>query len=176
MACIITSYTQDCTGTGNAGGIKAVYFANPDDVVITYDVDGNIDTMTFATGKSWHKVDVREQDANYVGARTGDFTARTKLFTGTLTFNILKRTAALRTYLLGLEGCICGFLVGWEEATGSNWVMGDKVESRAFFADGTQASSGATFADPNVETVAIQAQMLEPAPALLIDFDIVPAP
>lgn len=175
MACTIIDFTQPCDAP-NAGGITDVYFANPDDVVFTYDASGNITLTTFATGTKWYQVDIREQNANYVGPRTGDFTARTKLFTGTLTFDILKRSEALRNYLVGLEGCICGFVVGWTEATGTNWVMGDKPESRAFFADGTQASSGAAFSDANVETVVLQAQMLAPAPVLTIPFQVIPTP
>lgn len=177
MACTITPYVNPCDSR-NRGGIKSVYFARYQDVTLTYDADGNIDTITFATGTSWHKVDIREQNANFVEARTGDFTARTGLYTGTLTFDIVKRSAALRTYLMGLENCVCGFLVGWTEGTGVNWIMGDKEESRAFFADGTQAATGAAFSDANVETVVIQAQQLEKTVANLdpSGFVITPAP
>lgn len=175
MACTIVDWTNPCTDA-NVGGIVNVYIANPDDVTFTYDANGDILTTTFAIGTKWYKIDVREQNANYVEARTGDRTARTKLFTGTLTFDIIRRSKALRDYLMDIEGCVCGFVVGWEEATGEKFVMGDKDYARAFFADGTQGSTGATFADPNVETVVISAEMLEKAPNLTIDFQVIPTP
>lgn len=171
--CELSAYAQDCDARNN-GGILNVYVARPEDVTFTYDADGNVTNTTFAPTTAWYKIDVREQNANYVEPRTGDRTARTALYTGTLTFDIIRRSTALRNYLVKMQSCLCGLVVGWEEATGELWVMGDKDGQRAFFADGTQGSTGATFADANVETIVFTAEMLEKAPSLLIPFDITP--
>lgn len=175
MACTITNYTASCDN-GNAGGILKVYVANPSDVVFTYDANGDITATAFATGTCWRTIDIREQFANYTEPRTGDFTARTKLFTGTLTIGILRRSKALRDWLMSLEACNCGLVVGWEEAAGAKFVMGDQSYARAFFADGTQGETGAAFNDANQEQVVFQAQMLTKAPNLTIAFQVIPTP
>lgn len=171
--CEIVEWVQDCD-VANAGGVPKVYFARPEDVVFTYDADGNITATAFAIGTAWYPVQIREQNATYTEPRTGDRTARTAVYTGTLTFDIIIRSPELRVYLNNLQKCACGFVVGWEEGTGNLWVMGDKDGQRAFFADGTTANTGASFGDANVETVVVTAEMKEKAPALLIPFDITP--
>lgn len=148
MACAQTlnGIVRDCYS--NAGGLKAVYIANVDDVTAVTLTSGAVSAITMASGKKFKSYYFKRGQAsmtqtaqfNDAGEYAGENTV--------LTLNFLRQDATKRLEMAALS--VAELYVIVEDNNGNYWFLG---YDRPVYRTGGESGSGAALTDTNKYTI-----------------------
>jgi hypothetical protein len=161
----LAGYTLDCKD--NQGGIEEVYIAEFSDVTAVTDNGSGTVTAITPTGTTFYTYEVDKQNASYTENPVANQETRTLYYEQTLTFQIKKQSAAIRTEVAALmQGTL---MVIVKLNTGDYKLLG-----RINGMDGTSNSSGGSgtaFGDLNGWTLEFSG--MEPDPSYFVDSSII---
>ena len=156
MSCSIT-LTGAKLECGNVGGVKNLYIAPIEDVTsIGVPVNGEIPTITMASGKTFKKYAFRKGNANYVSNITKDEKAGTVFVTTDTTIQLNKMTVALRNEMVQLTKG--QFYVVVEDYNDNVWFIGYNSYNSATTGTG---QTGAEMGEGNFYNLVLQSMTAE---------------
>lgn len=135
--CANLANIEKLCGGGNAAGMRTkLYITCVDQVssipaatakVISSDITMVADVGDGSAGV-FYEINISKNNQNYVGEPQGD--DENPDYNHTLTFNILKMTAAKNVVIDTLNGAEC--IVIWYDRNGVPWIMGSLTEGASF--------------------------------------------
>ncbi|OED34713.1 hypothetical protein AB832_06990 [Flavobacteriaceae bacterium (ex Bugula neritina AB1)] len=149
--CVTTGLTKNCT-IKRTGGSSGLWIANRTDVdTIVQDPTGEVTTVNMVSAAVFYKVEFSSNQSNF-----NETTGETGEVIQQYTFVSDSRYQEQRNFIQSLIGCGCGFVVIHRENTGKTWFWGfEEGEEANLFSN--VGDSGTAKADPNQETVILQA-------------------
>lgn len=150
MSCtqVLSGIQVDCEPS--MGGLKIVYIANSSDVTDFTIVDGQITSITMASGKTFKTYSFRRNTASMTSTLSVDPANGTSVATD-VSLSFLKQDTQKRIEISALS--IGELVMMVQDANGRHWFLGKDMP---VMASAGGAESGTTYTDGNKYTITLQ--------------------
>lgn len=169
--CIDSDYLQQC-GINAAGGSERLWVADRNAVLgVTLDTNEIVTAISMAPAVPgpegfFYEVEGWEDTTQFIETMVGESPLQT--WEQTISTIFRGRNQGLRNFIQRLKECSCGVVVIHLEASGKRWIWGLNSQQGVGVGysaklSANEGNSGATFQDPNQETITLLAKTTEKA-------------